>query len=114
MMMFVVKGLGTMFNALTNRRDPASGLIPPILTVGVAIVPVALIFLATQLPSLQHELLSTPLTGPQCLAAIGLALALPLVIEAGKWIRRQRTPELTTLDTEPAVAPGRALNEPAR
>ena len=114
-MTFVVMGLGTVFNALTNRRDPASGLSPPILTaVGVAIVPVALIFLATQLPSLQHGLLTTPLTGPQWLAAIGLALALPLVIEAGKWIRRQRTPELTTLHTERAVAPARALKEAAR
>ena len=25
-MTFVVMGLGTVFNALTNRRDPASGL----------------------------------------------------------------------------------------
>ena len=54
------------------------------------------------------------LTGPLWLAAIGLALALPLVIEAGKWIRRQRTPELTTLDTERAVAPAHALKEGAR
>ena len=59
----------------------------------VAIVPIALIFLATQLPSLQHGLLTTSLTGPQWLAAIGLALALPVVIEAGKWIRRRRAPE---------------------
>ena len=77
-MTFVVMGLGTVFNALTNRRDPASGLVPPILTaLGVAVVPVAMIFLATQLPSLQRGMLTTPLTGPQWLAAIGLALALP-------------------------------------
>ena len=82
-MTFVVMGLGTVFNALTNRRDPASGLAPPILTaLGVSLVPVALIFLATQLPSLQTGLLTTSLTGPQWLAAIGLALALPVVIEA--------------------------------
>ena len=63
-MTFVVMGLGTVFNALTNRRDPASGLTPPILTaVGVAIVPVVLIFLATQLPSLQTGMLTTPLSG---------------------------------------------------
>ena len=100
-MTFVVMGLGTVFNALTNRRDPASGLTPPILTaVGVAIVPIALIFLATQLPSLQHGLLTTSLTGPQWLAAIGLALALPIVIEAGKWIRRRRAPEPAALDVE--------------
>ena len=30
-MTFVVMGLGTVFNALTNRRDPASGLTPPVL-----------------------------------------------------------------------------------
>ena len=30
-MTFVVMGLGTVFNALTNRRDPASGLSPPLL-----------------------------------------------------------------------------------
>ena len=30
-MTFVVMGLGTVFNALTNRRDPASGLSAPLL-----------------------------------------------------------------------------------
>ena len=30
-MTFVVMGLGTVFNALTNRRDPTSGLSAPIL-----------------------------------------------------------------------------------
>jgi Ca2+-transporting ATPase len=113
-MTFVVMGLGTVFNALTNRRDPASGLTPPILTaVAVALVPTALIFLATQLPSLQRGLLTTSLTGPQWLAAIGLALALPLVIEAGKWIRRRRAPALTTFPVEQAVAPARALTKTA-
>src|SRR5262245_36679624 len=58
-MTFVVLGLGTVFNALTNRRDPASGLTPPILTaLGVSLVPVTMIFLATQLPSLQRGLLT--------------------------------------------------------
>jgi Ca2+-transporting ATPase len=110
-MTFVVMGLGTVFNALTNRRDPASGLTPPILTaVFVSIVPIALIFLATQLPSLQRGLLTTPLTGLQWLAAIGLALALPIVIEAGKWIRRRRAPEAIVLDVARAVAPARALH----
>jgi Ca2+-transporting ATPase len=105
-MTFAVMGLGTVFNALTNRRDPASGLTPPILTaLAVGLVPIALIFLATQLPSLQRGLLTTPLTGPQWLAAISLALALPLVIEVGKWFRRRRKPQLPTLDVAQAVAP---------
>jgi Ca2+-transporting ATPase len=108
-MTFAVMGLGTVFNALTNRRDPASGLTPPILTaLAVALVPIALIFLATQLPSLQRGLLTTPLTGPQWLAAISLSLAHPLVIEVGTWIRRRRIPQLTTFDVARAVAPARA------
>ncbi len=34
-MTFVVMGLGTVFNALTNRRDPASGLDAPIFKAAV-------------------------------------------------------------------------------
>jgi P-type Ca2+ transporter type 2C len=111
-MTFVVMGLGTVFNALTNRRDPASGLAPPILTAaGVAVVPTAMIFLATQLPSLQRGLLTSSLTGAQWLTVIGLAMALPLVIEAGKAVRRRRVPAPPTLDVACAVAPARASIE---
>ena len=80
----------------------------------MAIVPIALIFLATQLPSLQRGLLTTPLTGPQWLAAIGLALALPLVIEAGKWIRRRRAPEPARARRRAGGRSVRALNETTR
>ena len=84
-MTFVVMGLGTVFNALTNRRDPASGLTPPILkAMAIAVVPVVLIVLATEIGFLQRSLLTQELTGTQWLACIGLALALPVVIEAGK------------------------------
>jgi Ca2+-transporting ATPase len=108
-MTFVVMGLGTVLNALTNRRDPASGLAPPILSaLGISLVPVTLIFLATQLPSLHSGLLTQSLTGPEWLAAIGLALALPLVIEGSKWIRRRRAPAPPVLEIEDAVAPSRA------
>ena len=108
-MTFVVMGLGTVFNALTNRRDPASGLTPPLLgAVGVSLVPVVLIFLATQLPSLQRGLLTQPLTGPQWLMSIGLALALPVVIEVGKWWRRRSSEPDAPLDVERAILPERA------
>ena len=94
-MTFVVMGLGTVFNALTNRRDPGSGLAPPILkALAVALVPVALIALATMLPGLQHGLMTTSLTGPQWRASIGLALVLPLVVETSKWVRRRRAPKV--------------------
>jgi Ca2+-transporting ATPase len=90
-MTFVIMGLGTVFNAITNRRDPTSGLTAPLLkALAISAVPVAMIYLATELPSLQRSLLTVALTGGQWLACIGLALALPLVIEVVKWIRRTR------------------------
>ena len=92
-MTFVVMGLGTVFNALTNRRDPTSGLTAPILqALAISLAPVAMIVLATQLPGLQAALLTTSLSGLQWLECVGLALALPLVVEVSKWIRRLRAP----------------------
>ncbi|MGZ4395082.1 MAG: cation-translocating P-type ATPase [Gaiellaceae bacterium] len=113
-MTFVVMGLGTVFNALTNRRDPASGLSSPLLkALGISLVPVTLIALATELPGLQKGLLTTSLTGKEWLACIGLAALLPLVVETGKWLRRRRIPASPALDPERAVAPERALPEAA-
>jgi Ca2+-transporting ATPase len=49
--------LGMVFNGLTNRRDPGSGLTPPVLkAVGIGLVPVAVLVLSTQLPFLQTAL----------------------------------------------------------
>ena len=93
-MTFVVMGLGTVFNALTNRRDPASGLSSPLLkALAISLVPVTLIVLATELPGLQKGLLTTSLTGKEWLACFGLAALLPLVVETGKWLRRRRAPK---------------------
>src|SRR5262245_50117823 len=70
-MTFVVMGLGTVFNALTNRRDPTSGLTPPILkAAAISLVPVAMIVLGTELPSLNRWLLTESLSGGQWLACI--------------------------------------------
>jgi Ca2+-transporting ATPase len=109
-MTFVVMGLGTVLNALTNRRDPASGLTPPILNVlAIAAIPVVLIIAATQIGFLQGSLLTQPLTGPQWLACLGLALALPLVIESAKWIRRRQAAPSTPINAQHVVAPARAV-----
>ena len=109
-MTFAVMGLGTVFNALTNRRDPASGLAAPILkAIVIGMVTVTLVYLATELPRLQSGLLTTSLTGTQWLACVGLALLLPVVVEVGKWIRRRRAPEPTTIDAQRAVTPARAV-----
>ena len=49
-MTFAVMGFGTAFNALTNRRDPASGLTPPILKAfAIALVTMAMFVLAAEL-----------------------------------------------------------------
>ena len=103
-MTFAVMGLGTVFNALTNRRDPASGLMPPVLkAAGISVVPVVMLVLATQLPALQSGLVTQPLTGRQWLACIGLALVVPAVIEGSKLLRRRRMSSPAGLDIETAV-----------
>ena len=92
-MTFVVMGLGTVCNAVANRRDPTSGITAPVVkALAISAVPVAILFLATELPHLQGALLTVSLTAGQWAACIGLALLLPLVIEVSKWVRRRRSP----------------------
>jgi Ca2+-transporting ATPase len=113
-MTFAVMGLGTVFNALTNRRDPTTGLAPPIVkALLIAVVPITMVFLGTELPRFQSSLMTTSLTGDQWLSVIGLALVLPVVVEVGKWIRRRRMPAPAAVDAPHAVAPARALDERA-
>ena len=77
-MTFVVMGLGTVFNALTNRRDPASGLEVPILkALAISVFPVVMLVLGTQLPTLQSGLATQALTGRQWLACVGLGAPAP-------------------------------------
>ena len=90
-MCFVVVGLGTVFSGLVMRRDPSSGLIPPVLgAVKILVIPAALVVLATELEFLRRGLLTTSLDGLQWLACLGLALVLPVVVEVDKWVRRRR------------------------
>jgi Ca2+-transporting ATPase len=114
-MTFAVLGLGTVGNALVNRRDPASGLLPPILkAAAIGPIPVALIILATRVDFLQRSLLTQPLSGGQWLACLCLALALPVVVEVGKWIRRRRAPQ-PAIDPQRALTPQRArIERPAQ
>ena len=112
-MTFVVLGLGTVGNAVTNRRDPASGLLPPILkALAIGLIPIALIVLATRVDFLQRSLLTQPLTGAQWLACIALALALPVVVEVVKAVRRRRAPR-PVFDARRAVEPARARTDTA-
>jgi P-type Ca2+ transporter type 2C len=108
-MTFVVLGLGTVFNGLANRRDPASGLEPPILrAAGISTITVVLLYLGTELPHLQTGLMTTSLSGLEWLASIGLAVTLPVVVEGSKWVRRRRSAPVGTIEPQRAVAPVRA------
>jgi len=116
-MTFVVMGLGTVFNALVNRRDPTSGLDAPVAkALAIALVPVGMVFLATQLPSLQGALLTVSLTGGQWLACIALAALLPLTVEVGKAVRRRRQRQPSALSPQVVVSPVRGrmdANDPS-
>ncbi|MET0415879.1 MAG: cation-transporting P-type ATPase [Actinoplanes sp.] len=107
-MSFAVLGLGTVGNALANRRDPAPGLAAPILrATAIGLITVAFVVLATRADFLQASLHTKPLTGPQWLVCLALALVLPAVVETTKWIRRSRAPR-AAIDAQAAVAPLRA------
>ena len=109
-MCFAVLGLGTVFRGLVMRRDPTSGLVPPILSaVKWLAIPAVLVVLATELPFLQRGLLTQPLSGLQWLACIGLALVLPVVVEVDKWVRRRRHQQPGVYAAEAAVNPARAV-----
>jgi Ca2+-transporting ATPase len=107
-MCFVVVGLGTVFSGLVMRRDPTTGLAPPVLdAIKYLAIPTGLVVLATELAFLQRGLLTQPLTGLQWLASIGLALVLPIVVEIDKWIRRRRLPPPARPTPVEAVNPAR-------
>jgi Ca2+-transporting ATPase len=109
-MCYAVIGLGTIFSGVVMRRDPTSGLTPPILTaVKWSVIPAGLLVLSTQLDFLQHALLTQQLSGLQWLACIGLGLLTPVVVEIDKWIRRRRQHPPAPVAVEVAVAPARAV-----
>jgi Ca2+-transporting ATPase len=109
-MCFVVVGLGTVFSGLVMRRDPSSGLIPPLLgAIKILVMPAALVVLATELGFLQRGLLTTSLDGLQWLACLGLSLVVPIVVELDKWIRRRRLPGPASSPAAEVVNPARAL-----
>jgi Ca2+-transporting ATPase len=113
-MCFVVIGLGTAFSGLVMRRDPSSGLAPPVLgAIKILVIPVALVILATELPFLQKGLQTQSLDGLQWLACIGLGLALPVVVEIDKWLKRRHQPAPAAPKTVDVVNPARAISPAA-
>jgi Ca2+-transporting ATPase len=92
------------------RRDPTSGLTPPILTaLKWSVLPVILLVLSTNLDFLRHALLTQELTGLQWLACIGLGLVMPVVVEIDKWLRRHSQRTQPPAPVAEVVAPARAV-----
>ncbi|MDH6280962.1 cation-translocating P-type ATPase [Prescottella agglutinans] len=90
-MTFVVLSFGSILGGLVMRRDPESGLAPPILgAVRILSIAVVITVFAVEIRFLQDLLLTTSLTGGQWLACIAWSLIVPVVIEAEKALRRRR------------------------
>jgi Ca2+-transporting ATPase len=108
-MAFALIAFGAVLGGLVLRRDPASGLIPPLLkALAILTIPAILIVLATELPFMQSRFMTQPLTGGQWLVVLGLALLTAVVVEGDKWLRRRRTPVAAPVDVRDAVEPARA------
>jgi Ca2+-transporting ATPase len=108
-MAFVVMALGTVLSGLSLRRDPDSGLAPPLLeAVRTLSIPVLITVVAVEWTFMQRMLATQSLTGSQWLASVLLALATPIVIELDKVLRRRRL-----RSTAPVGAPGVAAPQPA-
>jgi Ca2+-transporting ATPase len=113
-MAFVVMCLSATISGLVLRRDPSSGVLPPVLkAVAILSIPIVLIVLSTVLAPLQKGLLTQPLTGPQWLACLGLALVTPVVVELDKLIRRHRTRTDVVYDVQSAVSGRKHTSNPS-
>ena len=110
-MAFVVMAFGTLFSGLAIRRDPASGLTPPILeALQIMSIPALLTVLAVELTFMQGFLSTRSLTGGQWVASIALAAVMLAVIEGEKAVRRRRMRVPESSPVERAVAPARAIS----
>ncbi len=113
-MAFVVMALGTVFSGLVLRRDPESGLAAPLLgAVKTLSIPVLITIVAVEWTFMQRLLSTTSLSGGQWLAAIGLALVVPVTIELSKIPRRRTMARRGKLDPAHAVSPDRASTRTA-
>ncbi|WP_430331241.1 cation-translocating P-type ATPase [Rhodococcus sp. ACT016] len=93
-MTFVVLSFGSILGGLVMRRDPDSGLAPPIVgAVRILSIAVVITVFAVEIGFLQELLMTTSLTGGQWLACIGWSLIVPVVVEAEKALRRRRRAE---------------------
>jgi Ca2+-transporting ATPase len=108
-MAFVVMAFGTVLSGLVLRRAPESGIDAPVLgALKTLMVPVLITIVAVEWTFMQQLLATTSLTGGQWLAALGLALVVPVTIELSKIPRRRALHQPAEFDAADAVNPGRA------
>ncbi|HWS47049.1 MAG TPA: HAD-IC family P-type ATPase, partial [Acidimicrobiia bacterium] len=91
-MAFCVMGMGTVFSGFVMRHDRQGAFTFPLLRYASLLAAGGVIvILSTQFQFLQRWLLTTSLTKAQWAAVFGLALVMPIVVEADKLIQRLRT-----------------------
>ncbi len=107
---FVVMALGTTASGLVMRRDPESGLTPPIAgALKILAIPVVITIVCVEVGFMQAFMPTVALTGSEWLTCVGLALILPIVVELHKaFIRSRGGRPLVQFSAEEAVAPRRA------
>jgi Ca2+-transporting ATPase len=96
-MAFCVMGIGTVLSGFVMRHDKAPAFTQPLLKFGGLLGAGALfVVFATQFQFLQRWLQTTTLTTNQWGAVLGLALVMPLIVEADKLVQRLRTRQTGT------------------
>ncbi|EKT81557.1 calcium-transporting ATPase [Rhodococcus opacus M213] len=110
---FAVLSFGSILAGLVMRRDPESGLTPPILgALKILSIPTIVTVFAVEAGFLQDLLMTTSLTGGQWLACLGWSLIIPIVVEAEKAFRRRR--HLHSEPPAPMTAPAAVDPQRAR
>ncbi|RZK72215.1 MAG: cation-transporting P-type ATPase [Rhodococcus sp. (in: high G+C Gram-positive bacteria)] len=110
---FVVLSFGSILAGLVMRRDPESGLTPPVLgALKILSIPTIVTVFAVEAGFLQDLLMTTSLTGGQWLACLGWSLIIPIVVEAEKAFRRRR--HLHSEPPAPMTAPAAVDPQRAR
>jgi Ca2+-transporting ATPase len=90
-MTFAILALSTIWLAASMRRSLQPIWAGPLFPFWAWMaIPIALSFLAVELPFLQEILLTTDLSDEQWLTCLGLSLAVPIVIEVVKAVQRRR------------------------